>query len=78
MRDDRERLGDIPEAIEHIERYAAKGRSAFQTDELIQTWFLGHLQIIGEASRALSECVKSSHLEIPWSTIIRYAPYSGA
>ena len=54
MRSDRERLLDIQEAIERIEKYATRGREAFERDELIQTWILHHLQIIGEAARALS------------------------
>ena len=47
MRDDRGRLRDIIAAIEHIDKYAVQGPAAFQTDELIQAWFLRHLQIIG-------------------------------
>ncbi len=35
MRSERERLLDILEAIERIEKYAAKGRRAFDHDELI-------------------------------------------
>ncbi|MGB8992579.1 MAG: DUF86 domain-containing protein [Desulfobaccales bacterium] len=70
MRDDRERLRDILEAIEHIGKYVAKGRTAFQADELIQAWFLRHLQIIGEACRSLSASVRNRHPEIPWSKII--------
>ena len=38
MRDDRERLLDILEAIERIEKYTSKGREVFEDDELIQTW----------------------------------------
>lgn len=45
MRDPRERLQDILEAIGHIERYAAQGKDAFERDELIQSWFTRHLQI---------------------------------
>ena len=52
MRDDRERLLDIQEAVERIERYTARGREAFEQDELIQTWVLYHLQIIGEAAHS--------------------------
>ncbi len=70
MRDDRERLKDILQAIEHIEKYAARGRSVFEQDELIQTWFLQHLQIIGEASRAVSANIRESHPEVPWASII--------
>ncbi len=70
MRDDRERLQDILEAIELIEKYAAKGRTAFERDELIQIWFLRYLQIIGEASPALSANIRESHPEIAWAKII--------
>ena len=55
MRDDTERLRDIQEAIANIERYALRGKQAFDEDELIQTWIVHHLQIIGEASGAMSE-----------------------
>jgi len=42
------------EAIERIERYAVRGRAAFDRDELVQSWIVRHLQIIGEAARALA------------------------
>lgn len=45
MRDDRERLLDMLEAIERIEKYAGRGKAAFEKDELIQTWIVHHLQI---------------------------------
>jgi len=70
MRDDKARLHDILEAIEHVEKYAVKGRTAFEADELIQVWFLRHLQIIGEACRSLRLSLKDSHPEIPWAKII--------
>ena len=69
MRDDRERLLDILEAIERIQKYTAKGRESFEEDELIQTWVIHHLEIIGEASRSLSAQLKQEHPETPWSEI---------
>ncbi len=54
MRNDRERLQDILDSIKQIEKYTVKGFEAFSQDELIQVWFLHHLQIIGEAARSLS------------------------
>lgn len=69
MRDDRERLLDIQEAIERIEKYTAQGREAFERAELIQTWVIHHLQIIGEAARALSAAFKQQHSEVPWPQI---------
>ena len=44
MRDPGERLLDMLEAIERIDRYAEKGREAFEKDELVQNWFVRHLR----------------------------------
>jgi len=46
-------LRDILEAISAIERHMDGDKAAFEHDELRQAWFLRHLQIIGEAARAL-------------------------
>jgi uncharacterized protein with HEPN domain len=70
MRSDRERLLDVQEAIARIERYAAKGREAFEQDELIQTWIVHHLQIIGEAARGLSDLTRDANQQVPWNQII--------
>ncbi len=69
MRDDRERLLDIQEAIERIEKYAAQGRENFESDELVQTWILHHLQILCEAARAISAEFKQQHPEVAWPQI---------
>ena len=71
MRDDRSRLLDILEAISRIERYAAKGRAAFDADELLQTWVVHHIEIIGEAVRALSPELRAAHSSVPWREIVR-------
>jgi uncharacterized protein with HEPN domain len=70
VRSDRERLLDILEAIERIERHAAAGRDAFERDELLQTWMVHHLQIIGEACRALSADFVRRHAHVPWPKVI--------
>ncbi|MES1243245.1 MAG: DUF86 domain-containing protein [Acidobacteriota bacterium] len=70
MRRDRQRLQDILEAIERIERVAVQGKSAFEDDEMIQVWILHHVQIIGEAARGLSEDFRKEHSHIPWSVIV--------
>lgn len=36
MRDPKERLKDILDAIARIERYTSRGRESFEQDELIQ------------------------------------------
>ena len=70
MRSDRERLLDVIEAIERIEKYTAQGREAFERDELVQTWVVHHLQIIGEACRAVSDESKRDHPDVPWPKIV--------
>jgi uncharacterized protein with HEPN domain len=70
VRDDHERLRHMLEAIQRIERYAVRGEEAFRRDELVQNWIVHHLQIIGEAARAVSHVFRSQHADIPWSDII--------
>jgi len=70
MRDDRERLRDILEAIARIEKYTANGRNVFDNEELVQSWVLRHVQIIGEAARTLSPEFRAQHTEIQWSEMI--------
>ena len=70
MRNPGERLRDILEAISAIERYLDRGKAAFEQDELLQGWFVRHLQIIGEAVRALPEEVRASAPGIEWTKII--------
>ena len=69
MRDDRERLQDILEAIERIEKHTSAGRSALDQEELVQTWVVHHLTIIGEACRALSlsPAFRAKHPEDVWA-----------
>ena len=70
MRDDRERLLDIKEAIENIKKYSAKGRCTFEKEELVQNWIIHHLQIIGEAAAKISDDFQEQHPDIPWLKII--------
>jgi uncharacterized protein with HEPN domain len=70
MRDDSEKLLDINDSIERINKYAARGKETFQKEELIQTWIIHNLLIIGEAASRISDEFKASNSEIPWSKII--------
>ncbi len=69
MRDGNERLLDILEAIDEIERYAVRGRETFLQDELVQVWMIHHLQIIGEAAACLPPDLRSASPEIPWKQV---------
>lgn len=70
MRDNQEKLRDMIEAIERIQKYAVQGRKSFEENELIQTWFVQNLQIIGEAARALSADIREQNTNVPWSQMI--------
>ncbi len=70
MRDPKERLRDILDAIAAIERYLPRGETAFSGDELVQAWFVRNLEIIGEAARAVPENVRALSPEIEWTSII--------
>ncbi len=63
MRNNSEKLRDIL-AIERIERYTVLGKQNFEQNELVQVWLTQNLQIIGEASRALSAEFRTEHPEI--------------
>jgi uncharacterized protein with HEPN domain len=70
LRDDRERLRDIDEAIEKIEKYVSIGYQAFIEDERTQVWIIHHLQVIGEASNHLSDELTEQNQNIPWADIV--------
>jgi len=66
LRSDRDRLEDILEAIERIERHTFAGREVFDSDELVQTWVVHHLEIIGEACSRVSAEFRERHPDVPW------------
>ncbi len=70
MRSDRERLLDILEAIERIEKYAKQGKEAFAKSDLIQNWMIRYIQIIGEAAARLTEATRSANPDVPWTEIV--------
>ncbi len=70
MRDDRERILDILEAVSRIEEYTGKGKGTFLEEPLIQVWVIHHLEIIGEAVAGISGEFKNHHPSVPWNDII--------
>ena len=64
MRDDQQRLKDILEAIERIQRRAGTDREEFERNELLQVWIVHHLQIIGEAASRVSDELRTRHPEV--------------
>ena len=70
MRSDRQRLLDVIEAIEEIEKYADRGKPAFETDDLLQTFIGHHIQTLGEACRSISPELRANNPQVPWSKIV--------
>jgi uncharacterized protein with HEPN domain len=70
VRSDRERLIDILESIQLIEKYAAQGQKKFEESDLIQNWMVHHIQIIGEAAARLTQRTRAAYSKIPWTEII--------
>lgn len=66
LRETAERLRDIYEAVVRIEKYTQGGRTSFDQNELIQTWVIHHLEIIGEAARAIPQEYQRSNPRILW------------
>jgi uncharacterized protein with HEPN domain len=64
-------LRHILEAIEQIEEYVeGVDRSGFMSDSMRQDAVTRQLEIVGEASRQLSESFRKEHDAIPWHAII--------
>jgi uncharacterized protein with HEPN domain len=72
MRDDRERLLDMLEAIRKIEQITSseKYTERLQEDELVEVWVVHHLQIIGEAASRLSKEFREKHIDVAWGSMI--------
>ncbi|RZM82144.1 HepT-like ribonuclease domain-containing protein [Leptolyngbya iicbica] len=66
MRDDGLYLSNILECIQRIESYVTEGKAAFMDNSMMQDAVIRNFEIIGEATKRLSETVKRDHAEIPW------------
>lgn len=71
MKTDTVYLQHIHEATERIALYLGDTqREEFYSDLMLQDAVVRQLQIIGEATRSLSDEFKGNHPEIPWIQII--------
>jgi uncharacterized protein with HEPN domain len=69
MRDDPTRVRHILECVEKILDWTKLGHDAFSQDPMMQSAVVHELEIIGEASKALSKEFRAEHAKIPWREI---------
>ena len=70
MRGLRERLADVLAAVDRIEQAVGRGKDVFFEDEYVQVWIIHHIEIIGEAVRAVSDQLLDRCPEYPWARVI--------
>ena len=69
MKEDRPYLEHIREAIQRIRSYTADGWEAFARNTMAQDAVVRNFQVIGEATKQISEATRQRHPDIPWRQI---------
>ena len=69
MNKDRLYLESIRDCLERIAEYTESGEAAFLASRLIQDGVIRNLEVIGEATKNLSEYLRAANPSIPWRQI---------
>ncbi len=69
MKGDQVYLKHILDAIEKIESYVSVGYEVFLSTSHWQDATIRQLEIIGEATKRLSQSLRSQHNQVPWRRI---------
>jgi len=64
------RIADVLEAAAQLAALVAEGREAFDRDSIRQRAAERLLEIIGEASNAISDEFKSEHPDVAWRHVV--------
>ncbi|MDO8529112.1 MAG: DUF86 domain-containing protein [bacterium] len=71
MKNDKTYIGHILEAIQKIETYKKDfNLESFLKNTLVSDAVIRELEIIGEASKNISEQFQKEHADIPWRKVI--------
>ena len=62
-------LESMRECLERIDDYTEGGEEVFMTSKLVQDGVIRNLEVIGEATKNLSDDLRSANPEIPWRQI---------
>lgn len=66
MKDEQAYLLHIRDAIDRILTYTKEGRDAFLGDSMIQDAVLRNMEILGEASKRVSDAMRERAPDVPW------------
>lgn len=66
MKNDEVYLRHILECIESIESYAPNRKSDFFISKLMQDAVIRNLEVIGEATKCISQDFRQKHPQLPW------------
>ncbi len=69
MKDDKVYLAHIDDAIGQILSYTASGRDEFMKNRMVQDAVVRNFEIIGEATKNISDATKARRPDIPWRRI---------
>ncbi len=62
-------LESMRECLERIDEYTEKGETYFLASRLVQDAVIRNLEVLGEATKNLSDDLRSANPEIPWRQI---------
>jgi len=65
-------LENILECINRIEVYTRDGKEVFAETVMIQDAVIRNFEIMGEATKRISEDIRQKYPEVPWREIVRF------
>ncbi len=77
MKKDSLYITHILESIERVESYTPANHTTFMESTMLQDAIVRNFEIIGEASKRISQELKDLHPEIPWRRDVLIHDYAG-